>query len=108
MGFRRRGGGGAELRARRRRREMIGRRTAVWRRCHWLPYLKEMRRAEEGGTGRESRRVKKERKKGIVISHGDCPQMSPRSFSSYTNTKDHTHTNECHILRSLNFGKSSS
>ena len=47
------------------------------RRCHWLPYLKEMRRAEEGGTGRKSRRVKKERKnKGNVISHGDCPKVS--------------------------------
>lgn len=33
------------------------------RRCHWLLYLKEMRRAEEGGTGRESRRESEERER---------------------------------------------
>lgn len=47
------------------------------RRCHRLPYLKEMRRAEEGGTGRERKRVKTERKKGNVIFQGDCPTSLP-------------------------------
>lgn len=59
------------------RREMIGLAHSSETRCHWLPYLKEMRRAEKGGIGRETRRVKRERKKGNVISRGDCPKVSP-------------------------------
>lgn len=47
------------------------------RRCHRLPYLKEMRRAEEGGTGRERKRVKREKEKGNVIFQGDCPKSLP-------------------------------
>ena len=49
------------------------------RRCHWLPYLKEMRRAEEGGTRREIRRKSEEREK-----EGECyfPQrLPPKSLS---------------------------
>lgn len=46
------------------------------RRCHLLPYLKEMRRVEEGSTGggERKKRVEKERKKGSVISDGGCPK----------------------------------
>lgn len=61
------GQGGSELRAQ--EREMIGRCTAVRKKCHWLPYLKEMRRAEEGGTKRENR-IKSEEKerRGILFT----------------------------------------
>lgn len=49
------------------------------RRCHWLPYLKEMRRAEEGGNGEEEQKNEwRKRKKGDVISHGCFHKKSPR------------------------------
>lgn len=51
------------------------------KRCHWLPYLKEMRRAEEGGTGRESRikseeRERKKERRGILFPKETAPKVS--------------------------------
>lgn len=50
-------------------REMIGRWQSSGRRgCHWLPYLKEMRRAEEGSRGRERvEKKKRERERGCEL-----------------------------------------
>lgn len=61
------------------------------RRCHWLPYLKEMRRAEEGSIGGWVGwgKVKKDRKKGSVILTVRPPQKPLCPLDSNTHT--HTH-----------------
>lgn len=42
---------------------MIGQWQSGRRGCDWLPYLKEMRTAEEGGRGRERERRRRRREK---------------------------------------------